>query len=1097
MDIVDWLRGLKLERYVQAFHNNDIDWTLLPRLTADDLRELGVVSIGHRRRLLEAIALLQSTESALEPSSAASAEEDIERRLVSVMFCDLVGSTPLSTLLDPEDLQRIIDAYHRCVAENVARFDGYLLRCFGDGVIVLFGYPQAHEDDAERSVRSSLALLDAIGRISATRGLQLRIGIASGTVVVRDPSDEADASVRDIIGETPNLAARLQAAAQPNAIVIADNTRIQIGEMFELADLGLLSLKGFAEPQRAWRVLGESGILSRFEALRSESMPLVGRDEELDLLLRRWQQSKSGEGRVVLLSGEPGIGKSRMTAALSKAVRSEPHTRLRFFCSPYHQDSALYPLIMQLEHAAGWARDDTVERKIDKLRRVFSSRSDDEIALFADLMSLPSRSEQTNPNPQRKRENLFEALLREFQSLAAAAPVLMIFEDVHWIDPTSRELLDLVVDRIAGLRVLLVVTFRPEFQHTWAGQSHLTTLTLNRLSGRNSRALVEKLVARDRGLQATIVDEIVEHSDGVPLFVEELTKTILEKDGRSARQSSQLSIPASLHASLIERFDRLGSEAREVAQIGAVIGRDFVYDLLERVAQRPDDELRTGLDRLAQAGLLFHRGVAPQSSYAFKHVLVRDAAYETLLRTRRRELHARVATALRQNFLDLIERQPEILAYHLSEAGEVEAAVAQWILAGHYAAARSAHLEAIHHFDRGLALLTSLPAGPARDKCEIELQLARGPSLFAAKGFAATEAAHAYARACELAEMHDNPRDLFAAVNGLWQSANGAGRVFECRRLSMRLQELTEGTGDDALRLQAHHSAWATCLFSGEFVAARDHCEQGFRLYDPERHALQHQLYGGHDPGACARYLGAQVQWLLGYAEKAKSMCLEGLVVAERSAHPFTVACALQYGSMLHLDRGEPAAALRQLETARMLAEEQQLGFVLDPMLLRGVALTQMGELEEGLGCLRDGLASRIGATRMRCYGLVALAEALIRQGQFSPALAAAREAISTVEQTGHRQWHAEAHRVEGMALVGLRRSEDGEAALRQAVRVASGQGAKAYELRATIALAQFCADHAQRPAARALLLPIYNYFSEGFETADLAGAKVLLEQLA
>ena len=620
-------------------------------------------------------------------------------------------------------------------------------------------------------------------------------------------------------------------------------------------------------------------------------------------MLRRWQQAKAGEGRVVLVSGEPGIGKSRLTAAFSQALLSKSHTRLRYFCSPYDQNSALRPFIVQLERAAGWAHADPAEQKLGKLQALLvpGARDADETTLLAELLSLPNSASELNLSPQRKRERLFEALLQQFEAAARDRPVLMVLEDAHWIDPTSRELLDLTVDRVSRMHILLIITFRPEFQHRWGGQPHVTVLELNRLGGRDGLALVER-VAGNTDLPRDIVDAIVERADGVPLFVEELTKAVLETRDRNNRvtavlpasTSPALSIPATLHTSLTARFDRLGQNAKEIAQIGAVLGREFGYDLIVRAAQRPPAKLRAGLDRLAEAGLLFCRGVAPQSTYVFKHALVQDAAYGTLLRARRQELHARVAAVLEQHFGDLVDRRPELLAHHLTAASETERAIDQWLKAGQHAAERLAHLEAISHFDRGLATLAALPEGPTRDSKEIELQLARGPSLFTAKGFAAAEAAQAYTRARELAEQRGDAGQLFTAVNGLWQSANGAGMMLDCRRLSHRLQELTADTGDDALRLQAHHSAWATCLFSGEPAAARDHCEEGRRLYDPERHRLQHQLYGGHDPGSCARYLGGQAHWLLGYPEKGLALCSEGLALAERSTHPFDFACALQ-----------------------------------------------------------------------------------------------------------------------------------------------------------------------------------------------------------
>jgi len=558
-----------------------------------------------------------------------------------------------------------------------------------------------------------------------------------------------------------------------------------------------------------------------------------------------------------------------------------------------------------------------------------------------------------------------------------------------------------------------------------------------------------------------------------------------------------LAIPATLYASLIARLDRLGPIAKEVAQIGASIGREFGYELIEQVAQRPGDELWAGLDRLAEAGLLFCRGVAPRSSYLFKHALVQDAAYGSLLRARRQELHARVAAVLEQHFADLVERQPELLAHHLTAAGDTERAVDQWLKAGQHAAGRSAHIEAIRHYERGIAALSSLPEGPARDRREIELQLARGLSLFTAEGFDSVKAAEAYTRARELAEQRGDSNQLFMAVYGLWQSANGAGRVLDCRRLSNRLQQLTADNEDDELRLQAHHSAWATCLFSGEPAAAREHSEEGLRLYNPERHRLHRHLYGGHDPGTCAGFSGAQIHWLLGYPEKGLALGREALALAERIAHPFSLALALQYNSMLHLDRGEPELALQRLEAAEALAAQQRLGFVLEPQLLRGAALMLQGAFEEAVVCLREGLAGRTGTTRLRCYGLARLADALIRKGEYGGALVAARDGLSTEEETGHRQWDADLHRLEGIALSGLNRLDESQNALEEAIRIARKQQARAYELRTAMSLARLWGEQRRRAEARDLLAPIYGWFTEGFDTLDLKQAKALLHELA
>jgi class 3 adenylate cyclase len=771
VDISTWLRGLDLVQYEPIFRENAIDVEILPELTETDLEKLGVV-LGHRKRMLRAIAALEAHPPAPPPTAAPRAEA-AERRQLTVMFCDLVGSTALSTRFDPEDLREIVGDYHRAVADTVARFDGFVAKYMGDGVLIYFGYPRAHEDDAERAVRAGLAVIEAVGKLPAHEDLRVRLGIATGLAVVGDLIGAGAAQERGVVGETPNLAARLQAQAAPGTLVIGEATRRQIGGLFDLADLGPQALAGFAEPQPAWLVIGESGMLSRFEALRSGTTPLVGREEEVELLVRRWQQAKSDEGRVVLISGEPGIGKSRLTAVLSEHIRSEPHTRLRYFCSPHHQDSALYPFIAQLERAAGFARDDAVEDKLGKLRALLAPgmRDDDDIALLSELLSLPSSAADLNLSPQRKREKLFEALLGQLEAEARHRPVLMVFEDAHWIDPTSRELLDLTVDRVRRLPVLVVITFRPEFQPPWGGRSQVTNLALNRLGERDGEALVQ-ILAGNAALAPEIVAEIVERTDGVPLFVEELTKAVLESAGQGDRVAAvlattslaALSVPATLHASLMARLDRLGPAAKEIAQISAVLGREFAYELIEPVAHRPEKELQAALDQLGGAGLLFCRGTVPHASYLFKHALVQDAAYSTLLRGRRQELHVRVAAALEEHFADLVERQPELLAHHLTAAGDTERAVEQWLKAGQHAAARLAYLEAIAHFERGLGLLHSLPEGPVRNGREIELQLALGLCLFTAKG--AVTAKLPYMRALDLAERGGESRQRLRRSTG-------------------------------------------------------------------------------------------------------------------------------------------------------------------------------------------------------------------------------------------------------------------------------------------------------------------------------------------
>jgi class 3 adenylate cyclase/predicted ATPase len=1116
MDIAAWLLDLGLERYEPAFRDNDVDAEVLRKLTADDLISIGVTSVGHRRKLLDAIAEFGKAGAtgtapaaivAAAPSDAPAPPADAERRQLTVMFCDLVGSTALSTRHDPEDLRELIGDYHRAVAETVGRFDGFVAKYMGDGVLIYFGYPQAHEDDAERAVRAGLAVVEAVGQLPAREDLGVRLGIATGLAVVGDLIGEGAAQERGVVGETPNLAARLQALAAPNTLIIADATRRQIGGLFDLADLGPQALAGFGEPQPAWRVIGESGMLSRFEALRSGATPLVGREEEVELLVRRWQQAKSGEGRVVLISGEPGIGKSRLTAALSEHIETEPHTRLRYFCSPHHQDSALYPFIAQLERAAGFARDDTVEARLGKLRTVLApgAPDDDDFALLSELLSLPNNAAALNLSPQRKRENLLEAMLNQLEAEARQRPVLMVFEDAHWIDPTTRELLDLTVDRVRHLPILLVITFRPEFQPPWGGRSQVASVALNRLGERDGEALVQTL-AGNAALTAEMVAEIVERTDGVPLFVEELTKAVLESAGQGDRVGAVLattspaaqSVPATLHASLMARLDRLGPAAKEIAQIGAGLGREFGYELIEPVAQRPEPELQAALDQLVDAGLLFCRGSPPYASYLFKHALVQDAAYSTLLRGRRQELHLRVAAALEAHFAGLVERQPELLAHHLTAAGDTERAVEQWLKAGQHAAARLAYVEAIAHLERGLGLLHSLPESRVRDGCEIDLRLALGLCVYTAKG--AVEARLPYMRALDLAESSGAPLQRFEALYGVWQSTrdNVFGGIAAAGPLSERLLSMAEREGDDGLRLQAHHSGWTTWFYSGNPAKTREHADAGRLLYDPDKHASHRLTYGGHDPGVCGGSIGAWAEWLLGYPEKALASITDALALAERIAHPFTLVLALTVSSLVYFNRREPQLALRQLEAAELLAAEQRLSLMYETGILRGSALLGQGAVDEAIARIREGVTrwTRLGRTLLLPYGLAFLAEGLARHGDRAESLATLRQGLETAGATGEHMWDAELHRLTGTVRLAENQLDQGQASLQQAIRIAQTQQAKSLELRAARDLARFWGEQGRRAEASDLLAPVYGWFTEGFDTVDLKEAKALLDEL-
>src|SRR5215468_8885283 len=787
--IADWLEKLGLGQYTQRFAENDIDVDILGDLTDQDLEKIGVGSLGHRRKLLRAIANLKGLET-ITPAVAIAAgspalpraADTAERRQVTVMFSDLVGSTALSARMDPEDLRELIAAYQKCVAEAVRRFGGFVARYLGDGVLVYFGYPEAHEDDAERAVRAGLELIAAMIALKTAASLQTRVGIATGLVVVGDLIESGEAQERGIVGETPNLAARLQGIAEPNTVVIAEATRRLLGKLFELKDLGARDLKGVAKPVGAWVVLRASTVESRFEALHPSGLTaLVGRAEETELLLRCWSRAKGGEGQVVLISGEAGIDKSRLTAALLETLAPEPHTRLRYFCSPQHTDSAFYPIIGQMERAAGLLHDDTSQQKLDKLDALLahSLTSIQNAALIAEMLSLPNdgRYPALDLTPEQRRQKTLEALTAQIETLSRQKPVLMIFEDAQWADPTSLEAFGRVVDRIRRMRVLLLVTFRPEFDAPWVGRPYVTALIINRLAEHDASAMIDRVVGNWQ-LSASIRQDIIERTDGIPLFVEEMTKAVLEAGSETAAAraiaavpSPALAVPASLHASLMARLDRLGGPAKELAQIAAAIGREFSHALLASVVRQPEAELRSALDRLIAAGLLFRRGMLSHATYLFKHALVQDAAYGTLLRAPRRALHARIAETIEGEFTETAESQPELLARHWTEAGQIEKAAALW----GKAAQRSALVEAAEHFRRALDQIATLPATPALRREEIKLQVALISPLLPVKGYAAPETKAAVERARllieqaeALGEPPEDPLLLFSVLYGFW-----------------------------------------------------------------------------------------------------------------------------------------------------------------------------------------------------------------------------------------------------------------------------------------------------------------------------------------
>jgi class 3 adenylate cyclase/tetratricopeptide (TPR) repeat protein len=1011
-----------------------------------------------------------------------------------VLFCDLVGSTALASRLDAEDLRDVIRSYHKCCATVVAKFDGTVTQYLGDGVMVRFGYPKAHEDEADRAVRCGLEMIKAVAALEAPNAnkLEVRVGIATGVVVVGDQSSSE-------VGETPNLAARLQSLAQPGSIIIADSTKKLIGTLFECRGTGIVTVKGYDEPIQAWQILGMSSIESRFEALRSHELtPLVGREEELELLTRRWRQAKQGEGRVVLLSGEPGIGKSRLVTAFAEQIAAEPHTRLQYFFSPYHATSALYPIISQLGHAAGFHRDDDPTARLGKLEALLgqTATTPEDVALIADLLSLPAsdRYPPLNFSPQQRKDKTFEALLRQLEALAREQPVLMLFEDAHWIDASSRELLDLTIDRIQRLPVLLFVTFRPEFEPPWSGQSRVTTLVLNRLDRPDGTALVRRMLGA-QALPEDVVVDIVERTDGVPLFLEELTKAILESGVPS--QEIVSAVPATLHASLMARLDRLGTITQQTAQVGAAIGREFTYELLVVAAERPETELQAALDHLVGAGLMFQRGEPPQGSYLFKHALIQEAAYSTLLRTPRQGLHARIATALEEKFADAVENQPEVLAHHFAEAGRFDKAAAYWLMAGRRAARRSANVEAIAHLRKGIAGLAALPEGPDRDRQELTFQLDLGVALLATRGWNAPDANSAYRRADELAQRIGDDRQRFQATWGLWM---GEGGNYDTRRAFIaELFRIAERLGDSALLLQAHHSAWSTALFKAELMAVVEHTAQGLALYDPDKHRVHAFLYGGHDAGVCGHGEAACAQWLLGFPDQAEQSARHAVSLGERLSHPPSLADALLFSALYYYFKRDGAAVLRYTERVMPIADEHRLTlYGAGARVLHGWALVERGDAEHGLAELRGGLDAFTATNVMMLAGCLrsALADSYARIGNIEAALAASEEALKAIAGGAERFWKAGALSVRGDVLLAADRQEEGENCLQQALEVAREQGARSLELRAATRLAKLWSEQGRHVNAHDLLAPIYGWFTEEFDTPDLKDARALLDKV-
>ena len=1119
--IADWLEQLGLGQYAGCFAENDITVAILPDLTDQDLKELGVASLGHRRQLLRAIGERRRLEQeaprhAVSSASPVAPYDTAERRQVTVMFSDLVGSTALSARMDPEDLHEVISAYQKCVAETVGRFGGFVAKYMGDGVLVYFGYPEAHEDDAERSVRAGLELVLEVAKLNKGTPLQTRVGIATGLVVVGDLVGSGQAQERGIVGETPNLAARLQGLAEPDVVVIADATRLLLGNLFELRDLGFQELKGITGAVQVWAAVRPASVESRFEAFHcSDITSFVGRDEEAQLLLRRWSRAKDGEGQVVLVCGEPGIGKSRLTAVLLEEVSKEPHARLRCFCSPQRTNSALSPVIGHFERAAGLKHDDTVNTKLDKLDSLLarSATSQSDSASLAEMLSLSNdgRYPTLTLDPQQRRQRTLESLLNQIEALSRSTPVLMVFEDAHWTDPTSLELVGRIVDRIEALRVLLVITFRPEFEPPWIGLPHMTAITINRLGRRDIDAIIDRIVG-NKFLSPDIREDLIDRTDGIPLFIEEMTKAILEAESEEdARRttatipSAKLEIPATLHASLMARLDRLGP-AKELAQIGSAIGREFSHMLVEAVAGKPQADLDNALQRLISAGLLFRQGVPPHAHYLFKHALVQDAAYSTLLREHRRALHKKIVEALEGQFSDIVERQPELLARHCSDGGLIEKAAGLWAKAGQRSLERAALPEAAEQLNRALTLIASLPSTPTLRQEEIKLQVALITPLMHFRGYGAQGTRAAALRARTLIEQAEargeapeDPLLLFSVLYSFWVANFNSFHASTVTELAAQFLKRAEEQKEATLQMLGQRLVGVSQTTIGNLPEAVIQFDRAIASYNPAEHRQLSARFG-QDIRVAALCYRSWIRWMLGYPEAALADATRAVAEAREVGQGVPLMYSLYFTSYAFIHCGNYQAADAQLDELIPLATEKNAAqWRGGGMMHRGAIQALTGKASDAITMIPSGIAAwqSSGSIVFVPWYLAHMAKSMAELGRFDEAGQHMAEALAAIEKTGERWCESDVRRIVGeIALLGPEKDvSKAETHFEQALAIAREQQATSWELRAAISLTRLWRDRGERAKARELLAGVYDRFGEGFETLDLQRAKALLDE--
>jgi len=1108
-----WLERQGLGEYAAAFEAGDIDVEVLPALTEADLAALGM-SIGHRKRLLLALATLPGGEGpaaspgpGIERVTAAG-----ERRQVTVLFCDLVGSVSLSTRLDPEELRAVIAGYHAAAIRAIQRFEGYVAQIQGDGVLAYFGYPLAHEGEAERAVRAALAVVEEVRVLPPVAGerLEVRLGIASGLVVV----SHILAADRTAVGETPNLAHRLQSSARPGEIIVSERTRELAGGAFEYEDLGLHALKGIAGETRLWRVVGSSAVANRFDAARRGALtPMVGRDDEMALLLDRWERVQAGAGQVALLVGEPGIGKSRTMRALRERLGERVSRALEFQCSTFHTNSALYPIIDHLERALRFERADDAEARLDKLERAVTGEWGGgrlECQLLGRLLGLPAEARfgALDMTPQRQKEETLRALTGMVARLAAGAPTLVVFEDAHWADPTTVELLELMVARAAETPLLMLVSFRPEFQCDWTTRPHVTRLALDHLAPAQAARLITE-VSGGATLPTDLVSQIVDKTDGVPLFLEELTKTVLEsgmvvqRDGRYVfdRGVDRMAVPATLRDSLMARLDRL-IPVKEIAQIGAVVGREFPWTLVAAVSSMSEAELIDALDSLVASGLVFQRSAPPEASYTFKHALVQDAAYDSLLKSKRQELHAAIAEAMRTRMPEMLADEPEVLAQHYTLAGMEAAAVPLWRRAGERALGSMALPEAIAHLETGLRLNQALPPDPERDREELQLRARLGTAWMAFRGWPAQQVHDQLSQALGLARRLRWTDVLVPISQGLWAHVLVRGRLAESLAIAREAIREAGELGNDDLALVGHMEAMVSSFWLGDLASAHAHGEEVLARYDATAHG-HIVMQTNFDPKTAYGLYAAHYVWMQGFPDRALEIMLDKEAHARRLGHVFDLGFALTTGSHVLEYRGDHAALMQRAEEAERLGRAASVPFVSEVMaqVMRGIAMLRAGDGPGAFAQLSHAVAmwNGHGMTIGTPYMRALVAESAALCGDHEAALAILEESLEQIARPGweERSHLAEILRLKGWVLQLLGRPSEAQEALHAALAFARQQGARSWELRTAITIAEQLQADGDAAAARALLQPILEGFTEGFETRDLVAARGVLERLA